>query len=76
MPLTIKLIFSVLVYVLGTGSSVDRINAEVSDAAKDAGMIQKKYPRSQPGSSLLPNFDRPSVITAPLASKGKYFLDA
>ena len=34
-----KLIFSVLVYLLGIGCSVDRANVEASDAAKDAGTV-------------------------------------
>ena len=39
MPLTMKLINSVLVYLLGTGSGVDRANAEASDAVKIASKV-------------------------------------
>ena len=39
MPFTMKLIYSILVYFLGTQSSVDRANVEASDAAKDAGTV-------------------------------------
>ena len=39
MPLPMKLIISVLVYLLGAGSNAERANTKASDAAKDAGMV-------------------------------------